>query len=152
MHVQVVLAAVACPNLPVASILGIKTWIKDEPSSFSSNEIVEEPAGVYRPLEQSGAQHTTGCLFTALQGCGAFQADLFAKGENYYPAALVRLALFCIPLIFTYNQTSPPPPSLLPAHLCFVSFRLFPSHHTVSLHYQTCHSLYLFIFFPMTPW
>ncbi|KAL3153131.1 hypothetical protein ABBQ38_012149 [Trebouxia sp. C0009 RCD-2024] len=96
-HGKVVLAAVACPNLPVASILGIKTWIKDEPSSFSSNEIVEEPAGVYRPLEQSGAQHTTGCLFTALQGCGAFQADLFAKDAEAQSAS-IRLPIRPFPL------------------------------------------------------
>ena len=67
------LAALACPNLPLAPILAIEKekW----------GGLVEDPASVYKPLENSSTADTTGCLIEAVQGQGAYQAALGGNGE-----------------------------------------------------------------------
>ncbi|KAL3153135.1 hypothetical protein ABBQ38_012153 [Trebouxia sp. C0009 RCD-2024] len=59
----------------------------------TTRRMVEEPAGVYRPLEQPRARHTTGCLFTAVLGQGAFQADLFASDADVAEGDHIRLPI-----------------------------------------------------------
>lgn len=77
---QVVLATLACPKLPLAPILAIE--------KRKSHGSVEEPASVYKPLEELGTAGTagsTGCLFEAVQGLGAYQAALNGNGESMCP-------------------------------------------------------------------
>ncbi|KAL3153137.1 hypothetical protein ABBQ38_012155 [Trebouxia sp. C0009 RCD-2024] len=83
-HGKVVLATLACPNLPVAPIMAVEKVEEVEEAHrkytgvVTTRHLVEEPADVYRPLEQPRAQHSTGCLFTAVRGQGAFQSILHA--------------------------------------------------------------------------
>ncbi len=76
---QVVLAALACPNLPLAPILPVAKEHTQGP--------VEDLASVYKPLEQfstagaAGTACTTGCFFEAVQGQRAYQKALVGNGE-----------------------------------------------------------------------
>ena len=82
---QVVLAALACPNLPVEPILAITPTRRGADGRLFSTwykQTVTTPASVSKPVEQSEAGSKTGCLFTAVQGQGAFQAALFADGKS----------------------------------------------------------------------
>ena len=82
MH-QVVLAALACPNLPLEPILATTQTVGADGRPLKRyKQTVTTPSSVSKPLEQSVAGSQTGCLFTAVQDQGAFQAALFADGKS----------------------------------------------------------------------
>ncbi len=78
-----VLAALACPNLPQAPILAIERTVGPDgkPLSYSDRK-VEVPKSVTNPEVQLSPADGIGCLFTAERGHGAYQAALF--GETFY--------------------------------------------------------------------
>ncbi|KAL0039298.1 hypothetical protein WJX79_002291 [Trebouxia sp. C0005] len=87
---KVVLAALACPNLPQAPILAIERTVQSsllprgvgKPLTYSDRK-VETPKSVTNPQVQLSPADGIGCLFTAERGHGAYQAALFgAEGQS----------------------------------------------------------------------
>ena len=94
---QVVLAALACPNLPLEPILAIaRTVGADGRPLERSRQTVTTPASVSKPLEQPVAGSKTGCLFTAVQDQGAFQAALFADGKSCGSCVTQQASFFSV--------------------------------------------------------
>ena len=75
-----VLAALACPNLPQAPILAIKRTVGHDgkPLSYLDRK-VDIPKSVTNPQVQLGPPDGIGCLLTAQRGQGAYQAALFGE-------------------------------------------------------------------------
>ena len=77
------LADLACPNLPLEPILATEK-MEESRIHMGQRQVVEVPAVVNRPLQQSLKPNSTGCVLTAVEGQGAFQAALFAEGDRTF--------------------------------------------------------------------
>ena len=107
-----VLAALACPNLPQAPILAIQRTVGPDgrPLSYLDRK-VEVPKSVTNPEVQLSPAEGIGCLFTAVRGHGAYQAALFSKT---FTATFDWACEAAFVLSRSHYPPPPPPPPPFP--------------------------------------